>query len=84
MNSNQAINTSGMGIKEQWAIEMVFSRYNICSIYHAASYSSLEYIFTETANSYNKSFKDSPKFVNHLQIAFKYFNEGYQPLKRLS
>lgn len=60
------------------------SRYNICSIYHAAAYSSLEYIFTETSNSLDPKFKDSPKFINNLQIAFKYFNEGYQPLKRLS
>lgn len=46
MNPSKIISTAGMGIKEQWAIEMVMSRLNICSIYHAAAYSSLSYIFS--------------------------------------
>lgn len=83
MNSDAKITTSGMGVKEQWAVEMVMSRYNLSSIYHAAAYSSLEYIFMETASTYEKV-KDAPKFINNLQISFKYFNEGYQPLNRLS
>lgn len=83
MNSDELVTTAGMGVKEQWAIEMVMSRYNLSSIYHAAAYGSLEYIFTETAESFTK-IKEAPKFINNLQIAFKYFNEGYQPLRRLA
>lgn len=63
---------------------MVMSRLTISSIYHAAAYSSLGYIFSETSNSFRKDYKNSPKLVTSLQITFKYFNQGYQPLKRLS
>lgn len=80
---SEQIDTKGFNIKQQWAVQMVMSRLNICSIYHAAAYSSLEFIFQETINSFKKDYKNSTKFVNNLQIAFKYFNEGYQPLKRM-
>lgn len=83
MNSDQPISMAGRTAKEQWAVEMVMSRYNLSSIYHAAAYSSLEFIFAETAPSFTK-IKDAPKFINNLQVAFKYFNEGFQPLKRLA
>ena len=83
MNSDATITVSGLGVKQQWAIEMVMSRYNLSSIYHAAAYSSLEFLFMETANSFEKV-KEAPKFINNLQICFRYFNEGFQPLKRLA
>lgn len=41
MDPESTISTVGLSTKEQWAVEMVMSRYNINSIYHAAAYSSL-------------------------------------------
>lgn len=84
LDPEKTVSTAGLSTKEQWAIEMVMSRYTINSIYHAAAYSSLAYIFAETNGSYDKGYKNATKLITNLQIAFKYFNEGYQPLKRLS
>ena len=74
MDSDRTVSTAGLSIKEQWAIEMVMSRYTINSIYHAAAYSSLAFIFSETSASYEKNYKNSAKLVTNLQISFKYFN----------
>lgn len=74
MDSSQIINTGGLTTKEQWAIEMVMSRLTINSIYHAAAYSSLDFIFKETSNSFFKDYKNSSKLITNLQITFKYFN----------
>ncbi len=84
MDADKTVSTSGLTTKEQWAIEMVMSRYTISSIYHAAAYSNLQFIFNETNSSYQKGYKNSPKLINNLQITFKYFNQAFQPLKRLS
>ena len=83
LDPEKKVSASGLNTKEQWAIQMVMSRYTISSIYHAAAYSSLEFIFRYTNNSYDKNYKESANFIKNIQIAFKYFNEGYQPLKRL-
>ncbi len=45
MDAEKTVTTAGLTNKEQWALEMVMSRYTINSIYHAAAYSSLEFIF---------------------------------------
>lgn len=50
--TSNSINTTGLSIKEQWAFEIVMSRLNICSIYHAGAFNSMAVIFKETANSY--------------------------------
>ena len=40
-------------------------------------------IFMDTASSYKEGAKASPELIKNIQITFQYFNEGYQPLKRL-
>lgn len=40
-------------------------------------------IFTETASSYRENAKSPPELVKTIQMTYQYFNEGYQPLKRL-
>lgn len=40
-------------------------------------------IFTDTAPSYRENAHPSAELVKNIQITFQYFNEGYQPLKRL-
>ena len=40
------IDTTGMSPRDQWAFEIVMSRYNICSIYHAGAYNNMRTIFT--------------------------------------
>lgn len=45
MDNARVVSTSGLSTKEQWAIEMVMSRYTLNSIYHAAAYSGIEFIF---------------------------------------
>lgn len=77
------IDTSKMSQKEQWAFEIVMSRYNLSSIYQAGSYNSMRVIFTETAASYREGVKINPDLIKNVQIAYQYMNEGYQPLKRL-
>lgn len=54
------IDTNGLNQRDQWALEIVISRLNICSIYHAGAYNSMRTIFTETANSYKEGSKPSP------------------------
>jgi hypothetical protein len=39
------LNTAGLSPKEQWAVEIVFSRLNVSSIYQAGSFSSMRIIF---------------------------------------
>ena len=63
---------------------MVMIRYNLCSIYHGGAYSSLEKIFLKTKESYGKNFKEAPSYIQNLQITFKYFREGFEPLNRLA
>lgn len=46
------IDCTGMSQKDQWALEIVMSRYNLSSIYHAGAYNHMRTIFTDTANSY--------------------------------
>ena len=46
------IDCSGMSQKDQWAFEIVMSRYNLSSIYHAGAYNNMRTIFTDTAASY--------------------------------
>lgn len=77
------LNTAGLSPKEQWAVEIVFSRLNVSSIYQAGSFSSMRIIFAEGADSYRPIYKASTELVRNLQIAFQYFNEGYQPIKRM-
>lgn len=77
------INTSAMSPKEQWAFEIVMSRYNLCSIYHGGSYANMAFIFSEMTNSYLNDYKKTSELMKNVQVAFQYFNEGYQPLKRL-
>jgi len=77
------IDTTGMNQKDQWAFEIVMSRYNLSSIYQAGSYNSMRVIFTETANSYKEGARGSQDLIKNVQIAYQYMNEGYQPLKRL-
>lgn len=74
MDSESTVSTAGLTTKEQWAVEMVMSRYTLNSIYHAAAFSNLSFIFAETGNSYVKDYKSSAKLIQNLQIAFKYFN----------
>ena len=81
--TNGDIDTTGMQMKDQWAIEIVLSRLNISSIYHAGAYNNMRAIFIETPKSYSPGFKASSELVSNLKIAYQYFNEGYQPLKRL-
>jgi hypothetical protein len=83
MDEKKTVSTTGLSIKEQWAIEMIFSRYNTSSIYHMGAFTHLDFILNETINSFDKSYKNTSKFVTNLQAAYKYFNEGFQPLKRL-
>ena len=45
LDGEKTVSAAGISTKEQWAVEMVMSRYTINSIYHAAAYSSLEFIF---------------------------------------
>lgn len=54
------INTTGLGPRDQWALEIVMSRLNLSSIYHAGAYNSMRTIFTETANSYLEGAKMLP------------------------
>ena len=77
------IDSNGLNPRDQWALEIVISRLNMSSIYHAGAYNSMRTIFTETADSYREGRKPSPELVKTIQITFQYFNEGYQPLKRL-
>ena len=49
---SEEIDTSGMSQKDQWAFEIVMSRYNLSSIYHAGAYNNMRTIFTDTAASY--------------------------------
>ena len=77
------IDCNGMSAKDQWGIEIVMSRYNLSSIYHAGAYNNMRTIFTDTASSYREGAKPSSELIKNIQIAFQYFNEGYQPLKRL-
>lgn len=72
-----------MAPRDQWALEIVMSRLNLSSIYLAGAYNSMRTIFTETANSYREGVKMLPELVTTLQMTYQYFNEGYQPLKRL-
>ena len=81
--TNGEINTTGLNGKDQWAIEIVISRLNISSIYQAGSINNMRIIFMQTANSYNQGCKISPDLVKNLKVTFDYFNEGYQPLKRM-
>ena len=46
------IDTTGLNQKDQWALEIVMSRYNLSSIYHAGAYNNMRTIFTDTAPSY--------------------------------
>jgi hypothetical protein len=39
------VNTSGMSQKDQWAIEIVMSRFNISSIYQAGSLNNMRVIY---------------------------------------
>lgn len=57
LDGEKNVSASGLTTKQQWAIEMVMSRYTINSIYHAAAYSSLEYIFRQTNSSFDKAYK---------------------------
>ena len=77
------IDTTGLQMKDQWALEIVMARLNISSIYHAGAYNNMRVIFMETPKSYKEGFKASSDLVNNLKIAYQYFNEGYQPLKRM-
>lgn len=70
-------------MKDQWAVEIVLSRLNISSIYQAGSLNSMRTIFMETANSYKPGYKATSDLVKNIQITYQYFNEGYQPIKRL-
>lgn len=70
-------------MKDQWALEIIVSRLNISSIYHAGAYNSMKVIFLETPESYHGGFKKTSDLVNNLKITYSYFNEGYQPLKRM-
>jgi len=79
----QDIDTTGLSQRDQWALEIVMTRYNICSLYHAGAYNNMRTIFTETANSYREGAKSSADLIKNIQITYQYFNEGYQPLKRL-
>jgi hypothetical protein len=74
MDEGRVVGCSGLSIKEQWAVEMVMSRYNICSIYHMGAYSNLEFIFKETMSSFEQGYKNTSKFITNLQVCFKYFN----------
>lgn len=78
------IDTSGMSVKEQWAFEIVMSRYNVCSIYHGGSYANMAVIFNETDKSYSNAYKGTSELMKNLQVAFQYFKEGYSPLSRLA
>lgn len=77
------IDTTGLAPRDQWALEIVMSRLNLSSIYQAGAYNSMRTIFSETANSYREGAKMLPELVTTLQMTYQYFNEGYQPLKRL-
>lgn len=44
-SSEKIIDTTGLNIKEQWAFEIVMSRYNISSIYHAGAIGAMSIIF---------------------------------------
>jgi hypothetical protein len=59
------------------------SRLNISSIYQAGALNSMRVVFLETANSYRPGFKATSELVKNIQITYQYFNEGYQPIKRL-
>jgi hypothetical protein len=39
------INTTSMNPKDQWAFEIVMTRYNLSSIYHAGAYGNMRTIF---------------------------------------
>lgn len=77
------LNATGLSQKDQWAVEIVFSRLNISSIYQAGSLNSMRVIFMETANSYRAGFKATSDLVKNITVTYQYFNEGYQPIKRL-
>lgn len=59
------------------------SRYNLSSIYHAGSYNNMRTIYIETANSYKEGAKPSPDLIKNIQVTYQYFNEAFQPIKRL-
>jgi hypothetical protein len=77
------ISTTGLSPKDQWATEIVMSRLNISSIYQAGSLNSMRVIFMDTATSYRSGFKATSDLIKNTQITYQYFNEGYQPIKRL-
>ena len=60
------------------------SRLNLCSIYHAGAYKNFEKIFHSTASSFEQDYKNAKDFSNNLQVTFRYFYEGFQPLRRIS
>jgi hypothetical protein len=45
---NTAVDASNMSIKEQWAVEMIMTRYILSSIYHLGAYSALMTVFSTT------------------------------------
>jgi len=69
--------------KDQWALEIVMTRYNLSSIYHAGAYANMRTIFEAVASSYKEGVKPAPQLIKDIQITYQYFNEAYQPLKRL-
>ena len=68
------IDTTGFSQKDEWALEIVMSRYNLSSIYHAGAYNNMRTIFTDTANTYKEEAKASAELVTNIQITFQYFN----------
>lgn len=78
------IDSSNMSIKEQWAVEMIMSRYTISSIYHLGAFSSLMSVHQMTKESYSPKFKDHIIFTKDVDVAISYFKEAYFPIVRFS
>lgn len=67
-----AIDASNMSTKEQFAVEMIMTRYTFSSIYHLGSYSSFMTLIPMTKASYEQKFKDLSVFTSQLSVATSY------------
>lgn len=79
---NQGNTCESLTIKEQFALEMIFSRLSSSAIYHLGAFSSIAGLLELTEQSYDPKFKGLAAFNNHIQVGLSYFKEGYMPLQR--
>lgn len=67
------IDTSPMTIKEQWALEMLMTRYSTSAMYHLAAFNQIQALLTSTKETYDPKCKNLAAFSNNVQMALTYF-----------